>query len=118
MSELDSRVLEIEQQCLKGKISPAAAATMIDLEIGGITRVDFNSDSKFKIHNHDKKVLLKVKGVKNRYLRRLYGLAVMSYMKAQENGNETAGSVRISGYASTKHHPAGIHELAREYAET
>ena len=107
---------QIQQDCLEGRLSVREAVEAIDAAIGGITRVDFKKNHKFKVTNHQAVYALDVAGFKRRELDRLDGMAAVAYVKAQRNGSLQPGEVHISAQASTKHHRGGIYKLVEKYA--
>lgn len=118
MTDIKSKVRLIQRECLEGKIEVADAVFEIDKEMGGIAGVYFKTDKKFKIMNQGEIFALKVEGMKNRQVPINYGLAVMAYFKAKENGSLFPGEVHISEQASTKHHPEGIRNIRDKYPKT
>lgn len=113
-----TNIKQIQNQCLEGKISVLEAISDIDSSIGGIMSVNFKNGIEFKIYNHNEIYSLNVKGIKNKQLDRLYGMAVLSYTKAIENKSVYPGQIHISREASTKHHLEGISSLLNKYQDT
>ena len=115
----DSREIEIRQiqrDCLERRLEVRAAVEAIDRAIGGITRVDFQEGFKFRVTNHTASFKLEMHGIRRREEDRLYGMAVVAYCRAQQNGSTFPGEVHISEQASTKHHREGIYALMHKYA--
>ncbi len=110
-----NQIRSIQTDCLDGKLSVHEAIETIDELVGGIKNVVFKSGKNFKISNYNKKFALIFNGIKNNQLRRVYGMAVVAYFKAQENGSTHPGEVHISSQASTKHHREGIYEIKDKY---
>jgi len=106
---------QLQRECLLGSLSPLEAVSQIDASIGGITRVDFKDGVKFKLTNHDQIFALAHTGYPKRAMDRMYGMAVLSYFKAKQNGSMMPGEVHISDQASTKHHMQGIIEYYDRY---
>lgn len=100
---IENQMEVIQKKCLNGEISPIYAIDSIDSLIGGITRVYFKEDLKFRIDNHIKRFSLEYNGKKSQR-DSIYGLAVAAYFKAKENGNMFPGEVHIDRGISTKHY--------------
>ena len=112
----ETEIRQIERDCLDGRLEVRAAVEAIDRAIGGITRVDFQEGFKFRVTNHTASFKLEVQGIRRREEDRLYGIAVLAYYRAQQNGSKFPGEVHISEQASTKHHREGIYALVQKYA--
>ena len=108
-------VKQIQRKCLLGSLSPLEAVSQIDGTIGGITRVDFKNGIKFKLTNHNQMFALDHAGYPRRAMDKMYGMAVLAYFKAKQNGSMIPGEVHISDTASTKHHMPGIIEYHNKY---
>ena len=117
MSTLDKLVKAIHKECLKGKISVPDAVAKIDIAVGGISQVNFNAAKHtFTIKGAGDPVSLQAEGICKRKMKKVYGLAAMAYVRAQENGNPEPGKVEISATASTKHHIDGFYRIVAKYA--
>ena len=111
-------VKELQKECLTGNLSPLEAVTKIDSAIGGITKVEFQDKLRFSLTNHNQKFSLNHIGYPRKSMEKIYGMAVVAYFKAKQNGSVFPGEVHISSQASTKHHMAGIVEYWNKYGST
>ena len=102
------KLMQIQNQCLEGRLGAEEAIIEIDRAIGGITKVVYQPGLRFKIHNHKGDYGLKYKGIRKKGMKNLYAMAMAAYFKAQENGSLKPGEVHLDKGASTKHHTDGI----------
>src|SRR3989338_10985505 len=100
------------QECLQGRITPHYAVQEIDRELDGITAV-FYTPQKLVIQNHKRRESMDTRDKGKKVVRLREQLAILCYMKAQQNGSRLPGEMHISREASTMHHKQGIERMLK-----
>ncbi|MBW2964343.1 hypothetical protein KY363_02690 [Candidatus Woesearchaeota archaeon] len=91
-----AEVNRVYKECvMRGRISPYEAAQQISEAMGGLTRVDYNPDTKFRLYNHSQNMGIALRGLNRKQSARLEELVVLAH-HLSEDGRQGFDSTSVS----------------------
>jgi len=114
-------VKDVFRQYVKGKVhNPYEAAQMVHEAIGGLTRVEFDRNKKFKVYNHDVDVSLPRKakaGKLEQFVLSLLHIAENQEGFDQNNISKVCFERKDGRVISTKHHQQDLRAYQQRVIE-